>query len=175
MQVSAHSSVLVHFSELVDPRVDRTKLHPLLSVVGIALCGVICGADSWVEVAEFGGSRREWLAEWLDLPAGIPSHDTFGWVFADLDPVGFETCFAGWVRAVAPATGGQMVALDEKVSRGSHDRRAGRTALDLGSAWARASMYSTSRSSTISALAARRRIASSNTWITCTSTSRTRW
>jgi predicted transposase YbfD/YdcC len=136
MQVTTSPSILVHFSDLVDPRVDRTKLHPLLSVVAIALCGVICGADSWVEVAEFGESRRDWLAEWLELPAGIPSHDTFGRVFAALDPVGFEACFAGWVGAVAEATGGQVVALDGKVSRGSHDRLAGRTALDLVSAWA---------------------------------------
>ncbi|MGH2344163.1 MAG: ISAs1 family transposase [Chloroflexota bacterium] len=135
MQVTTRPSILVHFSGLVDPRVDRTKLHPLLSVVAIALCGVICGADSWVEVAEFGEARRDWLAEWLDLSAGIPSHDTFGRVFAALDPVGFEACFAGWVAAVTEATGGQIVAVDGKVSRGSHDRRAGRTALDLVSAW----------------------------------------
>ncbi|MGH2410041.1 MAG: ISAs1 family transposase, partial [Chloroflexota bacterium] len=136
MRVRANPSLLVHFRALVDPRVDRTKLHPLLSVVAIALCGVICGADSWVEVAAFGEARQEWLAEWLDLPAGIPSHDTFGRVFAALDPVGFEACFAGWVRAVATTTGGQVVAVDGKVSRGSHDHRAGRTALDLVSAWA---------------------------------------
>ena len=136
MQVSASPSVLVHFRELVDPRVERTKLHPLLSIVGIALCGVICGADTWVEVAEFGVARQEWLASWLDLPAGIPSHDTFGRVFAALDPVAFEVCFAGWVRAVATATGGQVVALDGKVLRGSHDHATGRAALDLVSAWA---------------------------------------
>jgi predicted transposase YbfD/YdcC len=136
MQVNTSPRILVHFSDLVDPRVDRTKLHPVLSVVAIALCGVICGADSWVEVAEFGEARRDWLAEWLDLSAGIPAHDTFGRVFAALDPVGFEACFAGWVQAVAAATGGQVVAVDGKVSRGSHDRPAGRTALDLVSAWA---------------------------------------
>ncbi len=135
MQGTAQPSLLVHFSALVDPRIERTRLHPLRSVVGIAVCGVICGADSWVEVAEFGESRRDWLGEWLDLSAGIPSHDTFGRVFAALDPVGFERCFASWVAAVATATTGQVV-LDGKVSRGSHDRRAGRTALDLVSAWA---------------------------------------
>lgn len=136
MNVSAPPSVLVHFADLRDPRVERTKLHPLLSVVAIALCGVICGADSWVEVAEFGVARQEWLAGWLDLPAGIPSHDTFGRVFAVLDPVAFEACFAGWVRAAAAATNGQVVALDGKVLRGSHDHGTGRTALDLVSAWA---------------------------------------
>ncbi|HUZ35574.1 MAG TPA: ISAs1 family transposase [Streptosporangiaceae bacterium] len=138
MNVSAPPNVLVHFADLRDPRVERTRLHPLLSVVAIALCGVICGADSWVEVAAFGELRREWLSGWLELPAGIPAHDTFGRVFAALDPVAFETCFAGWVRAVAQATGGQVVALDGKVLRGSHDHGAGRAALDLVSAWASA-------------------------------------
>jgi predicted transposase YbfD/YdcC len=127
---------LVHFSDLVDPRVERTKLHPLLLVVAIALGGVICGADSWVEVAECGEARRDWLAEWLDRSAGIPWHDPCGRVFAARDPVGFETCFAGGVGAVAEATDGQVVALDGQVSRGSHDRLAGRTALDLVRAWA---------------------------------------
>jgi predicted transposase YbfD/YdcC len=136
MEASAAPTVLAHFAELEDPRVERTKRHPLLSVVAVALCGVICGADSWVEVAAFGEVRREWLASWLDLPGGIPSHDTFGRVFAALDPAAFEACFAGWVRAVAEATGGQVVAIDGKVARGSHDRGAGRAALDLVSAWA---------------------------------------
>jgi predicted transposase YbfD/YdcC len=136
MEACVAPTILAHFSALEDPRVDRTKLHPLLSIIAIALCGVICGADSWVEVAEFGVLRRGWLAEWLDLPGGIPSHDTFGRVFAALDPVAFEACFAGWVRAIAAATAGQVVAIDGKVARGSHDRGAGRAALDLVSAWA---------------------------------------
>jgi DDE family transposase len=138
MEASATPTILAHFSALEDPRVERTKLHPLLSIVAIALCGVICGADSWVEVAAFGELRREWLGSWLALPAGIPSHDTFGRVFAALDPVAFEACFAGWVGAVASATAGQVVAIDGKVARGSHDRGAGRAALDLVSAWASA-------------------------------------
>jgi predicted transposase YbfD/YdcC len=116
--------------------VERTKRHPLLVIVGIALCAVICGADSWVEVAEFGRVRQGWLSSWLDLAAGIPSHDTFGRVFAAVDPLAFASCFASWVRAVAQAPAGQVVAVAGKVARGSHDRRAGRTALDLVSAWA---------------------------------------
>ena len=135
---AATPTIAAHFADLDDPRVERTKLHPLLSVVAIALCGVICGADSWVEVAAFGRARRDWLTTWLELPAGIPSHDTFGRVFAALDPVAFEGCFARWVGAVAAASGGQVVAIDGKVLRGSHDRGAGRAALDLVSAWASA-------------------------------------
>ena len=136
MPDSAAPTVLAHFADLVDPRVARTRLHPLRSVVAIALCGVICGADSWGEVAAFGEARRAWLATWLELPGGIPCHDTFGRVFAALDPAAFEACFASWVGAVAAATGGQVVAIDGKVLRGSHDRGAGRGALDLVSAWA---------------------------------------
>jgi predicted transposase YbfD/YdcC len=136
MEVSSGPSIVAHFAPLEDPRVERTKLHPLLSIVAIALCAVICGADSWVEVAEFGELRREWLGRWLDLPGGIPSHDTFGRVFAALDPVAFEACFARWVQAIAAVTAGQVVAIDGKVARGSHDRGAGRAALDLVSAWA---------------------------------------
>jgi len=134
MSTSATPHVLLSFADLPDPRVDRTKLHPLRSIVGIALCAVVCGADSWVEVAEFGALRQEWLASWLDLPAGIPTHDTFGRVFAALDPAAFEACFAQWVETLARATGGQVVAIDGKVSRGS--QQAGRGALDLVSAWA---------------------------------------
>ena len=138
MSTPAPPQILLSFADLPDPRVERTKLHPLLSIVGIALCAVLCGADSWVEVAEFGEMRQEWLASWLDLPAGIPTHDTFGRVFAALDPHAFEACFAQWVKTVALATGGQVVAIDGKVARGSHDRSAGRGALDLVSAWASA-------------------------------------
>src|SRR5579864_3988988 len=132
----APPSIATYFTELEDPRIDRTKRHPLLALVSIALCAVVCGADSWVEVAEFGAVRRDWFASWLALPAGIPSHDTFGRVFAALDPMQFELCFAAWVRAVGDATAGQVVAVDGKVLRGSHDHRAGRVALDLVSAWA---------------------------------------
>jgi predicted transposase YbfD/YdcC len=136
MASSPGPSIIAHFATLEDPRVERTKLHPLISIVALALCAVICGADSWVEVAEFGELRREWLDRWLNLPGGIPSHDTFGRVFAALDPEAFEACFAQWVQAIAGATSGQVVAIDGKVAPGSHDRSAGRAALDLVSAWA---------------------------------------
>jgi len=127
-----------HFADLPDPRIDRCKRHNLLEVVTVALCAVICGADTWVDVAEFGRSKAAWLRTFLALPHGIPSHGTFGRVFAALDPTAFETAFLGWVQALAAATAGQVVAIDGKTLRRSHDRATGKGPLHLVSAWASA-------------------------------------
>ena len=127
-----------HFGDLPDPRIDRCKRHQLLDVVTIALCAVLCGADTWVAVAEFGRSKEAWLRTFLALPNGIPSHDTFGRVFAALDPTAFETAFLGWVQALVGATAGQVVAIDGKTLRRSHDRINGQGPLHLVSAWASA-------------------------------------
>jgi len=127
-----------HFGDLPDPRVERCKRHALLDVVTVALCGVVRGADTWVDVAEFGRSKESWLRTFLALPNGIPSHDTFGRVFAALDPAAFESAFLGWVQALAATTAGQVVAIDGKTLRRSHDRAAGKGPLHLVSAWASA-------------------------------------
>lgn len=127
-----------HFSDLIDPRVERTRLHPLRNIVTIALCGVLCGAESWVEIEAFGVTKRRWFARFLELPHGIPSHDTFGRVFAALNPVQFETSFLRWVQATVTASPGQLIAIDGKTLRRSHDRTHGTAALQLVSAWASA-------------------------------------
>src|SRR5438105_3376169 len=94
------TSVEVYFGSLTDPRVDRTKVHRLGDIVTIALCAVLCGANDWVAVETFGRAKEAWLRTFLPLPGGIPSHDTFGRVFARLDPTAFQQCFLGWVPAV---------------------------------------------------------------------------
>ncbi len=127
-----------HFADLPDPRLDRAKRHDLLAVITIALCAVICGADSWVEVERFGRAKRAWLETIVALPNGIPSHDTFGRVFAALDPHAFEAAFASWVQGLVTLTDGAVVAIDGKTLRRSHDRTQDRAPLHLVSAWASA-------------------------------------
>ena len=133
------ASLTEHFGSLVDPRIDRTKRHNLMDIVTIALCGVIAGADSWVDVEAFGRRKAEWLRKMLDLPNGIPSHDTFGRVFAKLDAQQFERCFTEWVLAVREVLQGDVVAIDGKRVRRSHDRHIGKDAIHMVSAWASAS------------------------------------
>ena len=110
-----------------------------MDIVTIALCGVIAGADSWVDVEAFGKRKAEWLRKMLDLPNGIPSHDTFGRVFAKLDAQQFERCFTEWVLAVREVLQGDVVAIDGKRVRRSHDRYIGKDAIHMVGAWASAS------------------------------------
>ena len=132
------ASIAEHFAALDDPRIDRTKRHKLLDIVAIAICGTICGADSWVDIELFGNCKEEWFKSFLELPGGIPSHDTFGDVFARLDPEQFQHCFVAWVQAVAEVTQGEVVAIDGKTVRRSHDRTLGKQAIHMVNVWASA-------------------------------------
>jgi predicted transposase YbfD/YdcC len=131
-------SLAHHFAGLTDPRVDRTRLHDLLDIVTIAICAVVAGAESWDDIEDFGHAKHGWLRAFLDLPNGIPSHDTFRRVFERLDPDEFQRGFLGWIEALHEATERQVIAIDGKTLRRSFDRAKGRSALHLVHAWATA-------------------------------------
>lgn len=107
------------FSHLEDPRLDRTKRHGLLDIILLTICAVLCGADSWVDVEEFGHIRKEWLKSFLELPSGIPSQDTIGRVFSMINGKAFDRCFMEWVQTLAGLTS-KVIAIDGKQIRGNH-------------------------------------------------------
>ena len=122
MDGPATSDTLRPFRDLPDPR-GCNVTHKLHDILVIAVCAVICGADGWVAVEMFGNSKLSWFKSFLDLPGGIPSHDTFGRVFAALEPDAFEQCFVNWVNGVAEVSGGRLIAIDGRglaLSRQSH-------------------------------------------------------
>jgi len=125
-----------HFSKVSDPRVDRTKDHKLMDIIAIANCAVICGAEGWVDIELFGKSKLPWLKTFLELRNGIPSHDTFGRVFARLDAQQFQLAFYEWVWAVNDIIQGQIINIDGKQLRGSKDKVLGKRAIYMVSAWA---------------------------------------
>ena len=128
------ASIVEHFAAITDPRIDRARLHPLASILALSLVAVICGADSFVAIEEFGQSKEAWLKTFLELPNGIPSHDTLGRVFAILDPVSLADAFRSWMRAVAGLTEGGVIALDGKTLRRSFRER-GSGFIHMVSAW----------------------------------------
>src|SRR5512135_2460381 len=105
-----------HFQDLTDPRVERTRKHPLINIVFIAVCGVLSGANSFAAIEEFGLDRRTWFARFLDLTNGIPSDDTFARVLARIDPGAFEKCLLSWMQAVQEITDHRLIAIDGKVA-----------------------------------------------------------
>lgn len=129
-------TLVEHFSSVTDPRIDRTKRHKLIDILVISICATICGAEGWEEFELFGNSKLDWFKSFLELPNGIPSDDTFRRVFARIDPSQFQHSFLEWVRSVYELTKGQVVAIDGKHSRRSYDRAAGKSAINMVSAWA---------------------------------------
>jgi predicted transposase YbfD/YdcC len=132
----SHQTLTKHFASLKDPRIGNATPHQLQDILVIAICASICSADTWVEVETWGLAKEKWLREFLELPNGIPSHDTFGRVFALLDPEEFRKGFLSWIRAIQKLTHRQVIALDGKKLRRSHDRRLGKKAIAMVSAWA---------------------------------------
>ena len=129
-------SLKAHFSQVPDPRIERTKQHLLIDIITIAVCAAIAGADDWIAVAAFGRAKQSWFKGWLALPNGIPSHDTFRRVFLLLDPEAFEHAFRSWVQALSRVEALQVVGVDGKTVRRSHDGQLGKNAIHMVSAWA---------------------------------------
>ena len=142
MEKGRGASVMDHFQDLEDPRIEHSKRHGLLDILTIAICAVICGADSWVHVEMFGKSKEEWFRSFLDFPTAFRPTTPFGRLratcFSRLDPDRFQECFMEWSRAVAGLLPGEVVAIDGKTVRRSHDKRAGKQAIHPVSAWASA-------------------------------------
>jgi predicted transposase YbfD/YdcC len=136
MAATPSPSLLYHFRGLPDPRRQtKNKRHLLLDILAIALCTLIAGGESAVDMQEYGRRKQPWLRQFLALPNGIPSHDTFSRVLAALDPRAFHDCFARWVAALHELSGGEVVSLDGKTLRRSFDRAKGLPPLHLVSAW----------------------------------------
>lgn len=134
--MSISEAFLRHFSSLNDPRIENhNKRHSLSSILVITLLGVICGADNWVDIETFGKCKEDWLSTFLDLPNGIPSHDTFGRLFAALDHERFQECFINWVNSSVVHSKGDLIAIDGKSLRGSRDEPTSRRAIHMVNAW----------------------------------------
>lgn len=129
------TSPIDYFSEIKDPRVERTKEHLLIDIIFITISAVICGSSTWEDIANYGKAKEVWLKQYLKLPNGIPSHDTFNRLFSSIDPNQFETCFLNWIKAISKITSGEIISIDGKTIRGSRSKD-GKSVVHMVSAWA---------------------------------------
>lgn len=127
--------IVEHFSSIEDPRVERTKKHPLVSILAIAVLATICGGEGWSEMAEYGVNKALWLKGFLHLPNGIPSEDTFARVLSRINPKEFYGCFTSFMEEMVCEVNGKVIAIDGKTVRRSHNKRLNRKPLHLVSAW----------------------------------------
>lgn len=135
MQEHTKPSIIDHFRELEDPRIDRHKRHSLIDIIVLTVCAVISGAETWEDIEDYGRYKEEWLVRFLALPNGIPSHDTIRRLFIRLDPDALQRCFLSWVNTIREVTDGDVVAIDGKTLRRSADVATGKSALHMISAW----------------------------------------
>ena len=136
MKLRPKTTIADHFSELEDPRIERSKRHKLIDIITITICAVICNADGWTDIELFGKSKHKWFKNFLELPNGIPSHDTFSRVFSLLNPEKLQECFLKWIESISQITFGEIIALDGKSLRHSYDRSQNKSAIHMVSAWA---------------------------------------
>ena len=137
MSAGKSASIHAHFADLTDPR-RRIGTYPLINIVVIAVCAVICGADDFVAIAQFGRTKRKFLEKFLDLSSGIPSHDRFNAILGAILPAEFEKCLLSWITSLHEITAGQIVAIDGKTLRRSFDTASSKSAIHMVSAWATA-------------------------------------
>lgn len=135
MQGRTSPSIIDHFTELEDPRIERHKRHSLIDIIVLTVCAVISGAETWEDIEDYGRYKEEWLIRFISLPNGIPSHDTIRRLFIRLDPNALQQCFFSWIHAIREVTDGDVVAIDGKTLRRSADTATGKSALHMISAW----------------------------------------
>ena len=136
MKLKPKITISDHFADLEDPRIERTKRHQLIDIITLSICAVICGADTWVDIESYGRAKYEWLKKILELPNGIPSHDTIARVFSRLKPEQFQKCFLSWIQSISCFNQGEVIAVDGKTLRHSYDRGGDKKAIHMVSAWA---------------------------------------
>jgi len=129
------NGIMEHFAELLDPRQASGRRHLLGDILTISICAVICAADEWSEIEEFGRAKESWFRTFLRLPHGIPSEDTLRRVFTMLDPDAFERCFMQWMKTLSGSSKGKLIPIDGKTLRHSFDRANGKAAIHMVSAW----------------------------------------
>src|ERR1700733_1527414 len=131
------SGIMEHFGKIPDPRIDRKKLHKLHDIIFITIAAVISGADDWEDIEDWGNVKLDWLKTILELPNGIPSHDTFNRVFSLIDPAAIQQSFTSWVQSIAKITNGQVISLDGKrlCNSGEHGEK---SIIHMVSAWSNA-------------------------------------
>jgi predicted transposase YbfD/YdcC len=138
MKLKAKITIADHFGQMEDPRVEWSIQHKLIDIITIAICAVICGADTWVDIETYGLAKKEWFKQFLELSNGIPSHDTFARVFARINPEQFQQSFLGWIKSISNVTEGEVIAIDGKTLRHSYDHAQAQGAIQIVSAWATA-------------------------------------
>ena len=136
MKLKPKHSIAEHFNDIEDIRIERGKKHKLIDIITISICAVVCGADGWIDIEMYGIARKKWLEKFLELPNGIPSHDTFARVFSQINPDEFNKSFLSWIKGISKITAGEIIAFDGKQSRNSGDEKNGKSAINTVSAWA---------------------------------------
>lgn len=136
MSATNSARIIDHFRDIEDPRIERNKRHLIFDIIVVTICAVVCGCETWEDIEMYGKEKQQWLSKFLKLPNGIPSHDTIRRLFIRLNPEKLQDCFLSWVQSIRDISQGEIIAIDGKTVRRSHDRYVGKGPLHMISAWA---------------------------------------